>query len=107
MSNLTYTDLAKMIDHSLLHPTMTDAQVREGCLLARKYDAATVCVKPYSVPMAGELLAGSAVAVCAVAGFPHGNSHTALKVSEAERSRFRAALETSRIGRDGAIDLER
>jgi deoxyribose-phosphate aldolase len=80
----TLRDLAKMIDHSLLHPTMTDDEIRRGCELARKYDVATACVKPYSIPLAKEILAGSDVAVCPVIGFPHGNSTTAIKVSEAE-----------------------
>lgn len=76
-------DLAKMIDHSLLHPTMTDDDIRKGCELARKYDVATACVKPYSIPLAKEILAGSDVRVCPVIGFPHGNSTTAIKVTEA------------------------
>ena len=80
----TLRDLAKMIDHSLLHPTMTDEEVRRGCELARKYDVATACVKPYSIPLAKEILAGSDVGVCPVIGFPHGNSTTAIKVAEAE-----------------------
>ena len=77
-------DLAKMIDHSLLHPTMTDDEIRKGCELSRKYDVATACVKPYAIPLAKEVLAGSDVGVCPVIGFPHGNSATAIKVCEAE-----------------------
>jgi deoxyribose-phosphate aldolase len=86
--NLTVTlrDLAKMIDHSLLHPTMTDEDVRKGCELARKYDVATACVKPYSIALAREVLAGSSVLVCPVIGFPHGNSATPSKVREAEEA---------------------
>lgn len=76
-------DLAKMIDHSLLHPTMTDAEIRAGCELARKYDVATACVKPYAIALAKEVLAGSDVGVCPVIGFPAGNSSTAIKVKEA------------------------
>ena len=83
---VTLKDLAKMIDHSLLHPTMTDADIRKGCELARQYDVATACVKPYSIPLAREVLAGSHVAVCPVIGFPHGNSTTANKVREAEEA---------------------
>jgi deoxyribose-phosphate aldolase len=83
---VTLRDLAKMIDHSLLHPTMTDADVRKGCELARQYDVATACVKPYSIPLAREVLAGSSVLVCPVIGFPHGNSTTANKVREAEEA---------------------
>ncbi len=77
-------DLAKMIDHSLLHPTMTDDEIRKGCEICRKYDVATACVKPYAIPLAKEILAGSDVGVCPVIGFPHGNSATAIKVSEAD-----------------------
>jgi deoxyribose-phosphate aldolase len=84
--NPTLNEIAKLIDHSLLHPTMTDEQIRAGCLLAREYDVATVCVKPYSVPQSADLLGGSSVLVCAVAGFPHGNSHTDIKVAESERA---------------------
>ena len=80
----TLRELAKMIDHSLLHPTMTDEEVRQGCQLARQYDVATACVKPCSIPLAKEILAGSEVGVCPVIGFPHGNSTTAIKVREAE-----------------------
>ena len=80
---ITIRDLAKMIDHSLLHPTMTDAHVAEGCRLAREYGVATACVKPYCIPLAKEILVGSDVGVCPVIGFPHGNSTTAIKVIEA------------------------
>jgi deoxyribose-phosphate aldolase len=75
-----------MIDHSLLHPTMTDADIRKGCELARQYDVATACVKPYSIPLAREVLSGSSVGVCPVIGFPHGTSTTAIKVREAEEA---------------------
>ena len=51
----TFRDLAKMIDHSLLHPTMTDEQVRDGCIISKKYGVASACVKPYSVPLAAEI----------------------------------------------------
>ena len=73
-----------MIDLSLLHPTMTDDDIREGCELAVRCDVATVCVKPYSIPLAREVLDGTDVGVCPVIGFPHGNSTTAIKVKEAE-----------------------
>ena len=83
-NTVTLRELAKMIDHSLLHPTMTDADVRAGCELARERDVATACVKPCSVAMAREILEGSEVAVCPVIGFPHGNSTTNGKVAEAK-----------------------
>jgi deoxyribose-phosphate aldolase len=81
---MTEKHLAKMIDHSLLHPTMTDAEIRQGCGLARKYDVATACVKPHSIGLAKKVLAGSEVGICSVVGFPHGSSTTAIKVKETE-----------------------
>jgi deoxyribose-phosphate aldolase len=85
-STVTLRDLAKMIDHSLLHPTMTDEDIRKGCEVARRHDVATACVKPYSIALAREVLDGSQVGVCPVIGFPHGNSTTAIKVREAEEA---------------------
>jgi len=76
--------IAKMIDHSLLHPTMTDQELQDGCEIALRCDVASVCIKPYAVPMANELLAGSDVMVGTVVGFPHGNGRVDLKVREAE-----------------------
>jgi deoxyribose-phosphate aldolase len=93
--DITLHILAKMIDHSLLHPTMTDREIREGCALARKYDVATVCVKPYAVSMCREALAGSMVGVCSVVGFPHGNSRTDIKAAEATQA-----------VRDGATEID-
>jgi len=81
--NIGLKTLAKMIDHSLLHPTLTDEAIAAGCELARKYDVATACVKPYAIGLARDILDGSDVGVCAVVAFPHGNSVTGLKVREA------------------------
>ena len=78
--------LAKMIDHSLLHPTMTDDIIRDGLLLCRKYHVATACIKPYSIPLAKDVLKGSDVGICAVIGFPAGNSTTKIKCAEAEEA---------------------
>jgi deoxyribose-phosphate aldolase len=63
---------------------MTADEIRKGCEHSRKYDVATACVKPYAIPLAKEILAGSDVGVCPVIGFPHGNSATAIKVREAD-----------------------
>ena len=52
-------ELAKMIDHSLLHPTMTDEDLQNGCDIARDYNVASVCIKPYAVPFAVKALAGT------------------------------------------------
>ena len=77
-------ELAKMIDHSILHPTMTDEDLRRECEVAKKYDVASVCVKPYALKQAVELLKGSDVLVGCVIGFPAGNSAIEVKVFEAE-----------------------
>jgi deoxyribose-phosphate aldolase len=90
-----YDELAKMIDHSLLHPTMTDRDLEEGCRLAARYGVASVCIKPYFVARAAELLRGSGVAVGCVIGFPHGNSTT-------ESKRY----ETELACRDGAVEID-
>jgi len=103
MTQPTFRDLAKMIDHSLLHPTMTDQQIREGCQLARRYDVATACIKPYSIPMAREILAGSDVKVCAVIGFPHGNSVTGIKIIEAESAVLAGAPEIDMVVNVGKV----
>ena len=91
----TLEELAKMIDHSLLHPTMTDAELEAGCRLAAEYKVASVCIKPYFVARAVELLRGSGVLVGAVIGFPHGNSCT-------ESKRY----ETELACRDGAAEID-
>jgi deoxyribose-phosphate aldolase len=80
------SDLAKMIDHSILHPTLTDEDLIKQCEIARKHNVASVCVKPYAVKHAAELLKGSDVKVGCVIGFPHGNSSIPVKVFEAEQA---------------------
>jgi deoxyribose-phosphate aldolase len=92
---ITYDELAKTIDHSLLKPELTQADVIAGCELARKYNTASVCVKPCHVKLAAGLLEGSTVHVGTVIGFPHGSHLTAVKVAEA-----RLAME------DGAEELD-
>jgi deoxyribose-phosphate aldolase len=100
---ITLHSLAKMIDHSLLHPTMTDAIVAEGCELARRYDVATACIKPYSIPQACQILAGSQVGVCAVIAFPHGNSIPAIKIAEAEHAARAGASEIDMVVNIGKV----
>jgi deoxyribose-phosphate aldolase len=91
----SYEEMAKMIDHSLLHPTMTDKELEEGCQLAAKYEVASVCIKPYYVKRAAELLKGTGVLVGAVVGFPHGSSTTEVK-----------RYETEIACRDGAVEID-
>ncbi len=76
------SEIAKMIDHSILHPTFTDEDLVRNCGIAKKYHVATVCVKPYHTKMAAQLLKDSDVDICAVIGFPHGNSTIEIKTHE-------------------------
>lgn len=76
--------IAKMIDHSLLHPALTDRDLQQGCELALLWDVASVCIKPYAVPLAREILSDSDVKVGTVVGFPHGSSCIAVKQREVE-----------------------
>ncbi len=86
MIDYTYHDIAKMIDHSLLNPTLTDQELEAGCRLALEYDVATVCIMPYYLSRCAEMLAGSDVKASTTIGFPHGGHTTAVKVAEAERA---------------------
>lgn len=99
----TAGQLAKMIDHSLLHPTMTDKDLEEGCALALKYHTASVCVKPYAVKRAAEILKGSDVLVCTVIGFPHGGQHTSIKVAETRQACLDGATEIDMVVNIGKV----
>jgi len=88
-------EIAKMIDHSVLVPSMTDAELEEGCKLAKKYNVASVCIKPYAIKEAVEWLKGSDVLVGAVIGFPHGNNSIEVK-----------AFETRQAIQDGAVEID-
>lgn len=103
MNQPSLTELAKMIDHSLLHPTMSDAEVEAGCKLARDYNVATACVKPYCIRQALDLFAGTDVLACAVIGFPHGNSTTGIKVVEAESAALAGAREIDMVVNNGKV----
>jgi deoxyribose-phosphate aldolase len=92
---ITLEQFAKTIDHSLLQPQLTEAEVIAGCELAARYHTASVCVKPCHVKLAKRLLAESDVLVSTVVGFPHGSSTTDTKLAEA-----RQALE------EGAVELD-
>jgi deoxyribose-phosphate aldolase len=105
----TPKDIAGMIDHSLLRPELTREEVVQGCAVARKYATATVCCTPTDVALCKKELAGSAVGVAAVIGFPNGYSLTAAKVFEAEKAIDDGATELDmvlHIGRLRGGDLD-
>ena len=95
MRRFTCEEVARVIDHSLLHPAMTDAELEEGCQSAREWGVATVCVKPHFTARARGILDGSIVNAGTTIGFPHGGHAIAAKMAEAK-----AAL------RDGAQELD-
>jgi deoxyribose-phosphate aldolase len=103
MADFTYADIARMLDHSLLQQTLTDADLEAGCRLAREYGVASVCIKPYAVRLAAGLLAGSPVAVGTTVGFPHGGHLTAIKVDEAGRAMDDGATELDMVVNIGKV----
>lgn len=84
--DFTLHQIAKMIDHSLLNPVMTDEELESGCRVALEHDVASVCIKPYYLRRCAEILAGSTVAPSTVIGFPHGGHTTAIKLAETEQA---------------------
>lgn len=84
-----------MMDHSILHPTLTDEDLRKECEVATTYDVASVCVKPYAVKQAVALIQGSDVLAGSVIGFPAGNSAIEVKIIEAEKA-----------CKDGAVEID-
>jgi deoxyribose-phosphate aldolase len=103
IEHLTYRDVAKTIDHSLLRPELDDAFVEDGCRLAAEYDVASVCVRPADVVRAAAILAGTDVAVGTTIGFPHGNHLTETKVFEARRALADGATELDMVIQIGAL----
>jgi deoxyribose-phosphate aldolase len=90
-------ELAKMIDHSILNPTYTDEDLKIQCEVAKSYDVASVCVKPYMVKQAVEYLKDTDVKIGCVVGFPHGNSTTSVKVFETETACNHGATEIDMV----------
>ncbi|MFV1964872.1 MAG: deoxyribose-phosphate aldolase [Pirellulaceae bacterium] len=84
--DFTYQDIAKMIDHSLLNPTLTTNELEAGCQLALQYNVASVCIMPYGLKRCAEILQGSTVRASTTIGFPQGGHTTAIKRAEAERA---------------------
>jgi deoxyribose-phosphate aldolase len=86
MQSWTYEDIAKMIDHSLLNPSLTTQELEDGCALALRYNVASVCIMPYALRRCADLLAGSTVNASTTIGFPHGGHTTAIKLAEARQA---------------------
>lgn len=93
----TYPDIAKMIDHSLLNPTLTTADLEQGIQLALAYDVASVCILPYYLRRCAELLRGSDVKAGTTIGFPHGGQATTVKIAEARQALSDGAQELDMV----------
>jgi len=97
------SEIAKMIDHSLLHPMLTDEELREGCEFAKEQKVASICIKPYAIRSATAILEGSDVRVGTVIGFPHGNSRIEVKANEAELACQDGAAELDMVVNIGKV----
>ena len=95
--SISTASLSKLIDLGLHHPTLTDDQLRAGCEKAKQLGVASVCIKPYAVKLAAEILQGSAVAVGTVIAFPHGASATEIKAAEAKLACLQGAVELDMV----------
>ncbi len=93
----TYPDIAKMIDHSLLNPTLTTADLEQGIQLALAYDVASVCILPYYLRRCAELLRGSDVKAGTTIGFPHGGQATTVKIAETRQALADGAQELDMV----------
>ncbi|MFZ4507694.1 MAG: deoxyribose-phosphate aldolase [Fimbriimonas sp.] len=80
--SVTYLDIAKMIDHSLLNPTLSEADLDAGIALALRYDTGSVCIMPHALRRCADMLRGSTVKASTTIGFPHGGHTTAIKLAE-------------------------
>lgn len=103
MADWTLEEIARMLDHSLLNPRLTDEELRAGCRFAREAHVASVCIKPYAVKLAARELAGSGVAVGTVVGFPHGGHTTSTKVFEAQQALADGAIELDMVVNVGKV----
>lgn len=95
-------NVVALIDHAVLHPTQTAADVRSACEMCAELSVASVCVKPSHVAVATQALAGSTVLPSTVIGFPHGGTSTAAKVAETHAACDDGAREVDMVVNIGA-----
>jgi deoxyribose-phosphate aldolase len=100
---MSHSDIARLIDHTLLKPEATADKIAKLCAEARENSFASVCVNPYWVGVAEKELAGSVVSVCTVVGFPLGANTTATKVFETGKALASGAQEIDMVINVGAL----
>ncbi len=100
---LQYQSVAKLLDHALLKPTLTGAELEAGCRLALDYDVASVCIVPHALRRCAELLRGSSVQPSTTIGFPHGAIATESKLAEAQRALADGATELDMVVNIGKV----
>lgn len=99
----TEAEIARLIDHTLLKADAAETEVRALCAEALEYGFASVCVNPWYVALCAELLAGSAVRVCTVIGFPLGSTLPQVKTFEAQKAIEEGAQEVDMVINVGAL----
>ncbi len=103
MIQLSEAELAATIDHAILKPELTRAQVDAELDIAREWGVFSVCVRPSDIAHAVDYLSGSTVAVGTVIGFPHGTTSTAAKVAEVRQAALDGAVEFDMVVNIGAL----
>jgi len=104
MSNgWSYQSIAGLIDHAILHPQITDADIRKQCQALSSHPLASICIKPHAVNMVVDLLSGTSIATGAVIGFPHGTSATGVKAFEAEQAFASGARDVDMVVNVGKV----
>jgi deoxyribose-phosphate aldolase len=99
----TFEQIAKTLDHSVLRPEVTPADIEAGAQIARKYDTASYCVQGVNIAQAVGLLKGSGVPVCATVGFPHGAITSVAKAFEATEATRNGATEVDMVISIGSL----
>jgi deoxyribose-phosphate aldolase len=94
---VTKQQIAAVIDHTLLRPEATAADIGRVCAEAREHGFASVCINPYWVKLAAAALAGSSVKVCTVVGFPLGANAAGIKVEETKTVLSQGAREIDMV----------
>ena len=102
-NTVTLSKIAKLIDHALLKPNLTDSELESGLAIAKEHNVAAVCVHPYCIPAATKYMSGTDVVVCSVVGFPHGTSTTEIKNAESLAAMNAGAREIDMVVNIGKV----